>query len=58
MKRYVVGLLVPLFFLAVTGCGDSGAGESPKVEKPTLQLKQSGEGKKPGEGGPKMKSDN
>jgi hypothetical protein len=50
LRRYVVGLILPLFILAAVGCGGSGGAESPKVENPNVKVKPIGDGKKPGEG--------
>jgi len=51
LRRYVVGLILPLFVLAALGCGGGGSGEAPKVENPNVKVKPiGGEGKKPGEG--------
>jgi len=56
--RTVVGILVlPLFFLAATGCGGSGASESPKVENPTVKIKTVQPKGKPGDEGASMKAE-
>jgi hypothetical protein len=56
LRRYLVGLLLPLFALAAMGCGGSGGAESPKVENPNVKVKPIGDGNKPG-GGMQMKTD-
>ncbi len=58
LRRAVAGLIVPLMLLAAAGCGESGGAEAPKVQNPSVKLKPSGDGKSPGEGGPKFKPDN
>jgi len=58
MRRFFwVGPTLLLFALVAVGCGGSGgAGESPKVEKPTINVKPM-DGKE-GRGGPQFKQDN
>jgi hypothetical protein len=50
LRRYVVGLLLPLFVLAAVGCGGGGGGEAPKVDNPSVKVKPFGDSNKPGEG--------
>ena len=58
LRRYAVGLVVPLFLLAAVGCGGDGGSESPKVENPTIKVKSMAKDPaKPNEGGAKMKAD-
>ena len=57
LRRTLVGLVLPLFFLAAVGCGGDGGAEGPKVQNPTLKIKPVGDGKSSDQGGASKKFD-